>query len=358
LVALPPKKAKDVQDWVNELQLEVACSDSWSEAGQRFMAWVEENRHVVEAKAVSYPAEPVLGLVTRQFSTVRPKPVKYLVPDYFPLGKLVLWAGDGGLGKSILTLDQIACLTTGRPCLGLKYDACPPCDVLLVNCEDDAVDTIYPRLLAAGADMQRVFLVEGIKTKEGKPAPFSLAHYDAMSKELEDRPNVRLVVIDPAGAFIGRTGIDDHKDSQLRALLGPLTEVAARHKVTIILVKHINKGVTPKAVHKVSGSTGYVNAVRAAYMVAPDPDSETRRLFLPIKNNLCVRPRAVPYETEALSAEEAEQLLEPFTELSGEDRLLLARQLFRIRYFGQVDISADEVMQGRPRRRKTPTRWS
>jgi hypothetical protein len=282
--------------------------------------------------------------------------VKYLVPNYVPLGKQVVWAGDGGLGKSMLTLDLIACLTTGRPCLGLAYDACPPCDVLLINCEDDVADTIYPRLLAAGADLGRVFMVDGIKTKEGKTAPFSLAHYEAMNKELRERPGIRLAVIDPAGAFIGRTGIDDHKDSQLRALLGPLTEVAGQRSVTILLVKHVTKGVTPKAVHKVSGSAGYVNAVRAASLIAPDPDAENRQLFLPLKNNLCAKARAIPYETQALPAAEAERLLEPFTELSDEDRRLLAAQLFRIRYFGQVDVNADDVMTRQAREKKEPNK--
>src|SRR5207244_482487 len=82
---------------------------------------------------------------------------------------------------------------------------------------------------------------------------------------LQARPEGRLVVVDPAGAYIGKSGIDDHKDSDLRALLGPLAELAARHAVTILLVKHLNKGVTAKAVHKVGGSVGYVNAVRAAF---------------------------------------------------------------------------------------------
>ncbi len=116
--------------------------------------------------------------------------------------------------------------------------------------------TPWSRLLAAGADLNRVFRVDGIKTKSGKPAPFSMAHYEAMEQELESRPNVRAVVIDPAGAYIGKSGVDDHKDSELRSLLDPMGELAARQRVTIFLVKHLIKGATIKAVHKVSGSAG------------------------------------------------------------------------------------------------------
>src|SRR5262249_31552016 len=162
-------------------------------------------------------------------------PIRWLVPGMLPLGKLVLAAGDGGHGKSTMTLDLAACLTTDRPCLGLKYEPMAPCEVLLVSCEDDFEDTVVPRLLSAGADTSRVYRVDGVATKDGKSAPFTMAQYAAIEAELARRPGVKLIVIDPAGAYIGRTGIDDHKDSELRALLGPLAELAARRQVTILL---------------------------------------------------------------------------------------------------------------------------
>ena len=114
-----------------------------------------------------------------------------------------------------------------------------------------------------GADLDRVHRVDGLAAADGKPAPFSLAHYNNLERELEKRPGVRLVVIDPAGAYIGKAGCDDHRDSDLRALLGPLAELAARRGVTVLLVKHLNKGVAARAVNKVGGSTGYVNSVLA-----------------------------------------------------------------------------------------------
>src|SRR5262249_19558829 len=73
------------------------------------------------------------ALATTCLADIRPQPVHWLVPGYLPRGKLVLLAGDGGHGKSTLTLDLAANLTTGRPCLGLEYDPLPPCDVLLIS---------------------------------------------------------------------------------------------------------------------------------------------------------------------------------------------------------------------------------
>jgi hypothetical protein len=295
------------------------------------------------------------ALATTCLATIRPEPVRWLVPGYLPLGKLVLVAGDGGHGKSTLTLDLTANLTTGRPCLGLAHEPLSPCDVLLVSCEDDYADTILPRLLSAGADLDRVWRVDGIRDKDGKVLPFNLASYEALEKELKAKPNVRFVVIDPAGAYVGKTGIDDHKDSELRALLGPLAELAARTQVTILLVKHLVKGATARAVHKVGGSAGYVNTVRAAFVLAPDSEDEDKKLFLPLKFNLGCRPSGLAFRTCSLDAAEQRQILDAYGQhLDEKDRERLAGQLFRITWEGAVDITADAVMAENARREKGP----
>src|SRR5262249_5171571 len=224
------------------------------------------------------------------------------------------------------------------------YEPQGPGEVLICSCEDDFGDTIVPRLLALGADLDRIHRVDGVRTKDGKPAPFSLSHYRELESELEHRPAVRLVIIDPAGAYISRSGCDDHRDSELRALLGPLAELAAKHRVAIVLVKHLNKGVRARAVHKVSGSTGYVNAVRAAFIVAPDPGDPDRKLFLPLKFNIGPKPQGFAFRLKGLEPEESARLLAPFDHLTEEDRHRLAEQLFRPEWEGRVDDDPDEVV--------------
>lgn len=284
------------------------------------------------------------GLITTPLDEITPEPVRWLVPEYIPLGKLVLFAGDGGHGKTTVTLQMTAALTTGRPCFGLDYPAPRPADVLVISCEDDFADTVVPRLLAAGADLTRVRRVDGVRGADGKPTPFSLAHYERLAEELAERPGVRLVVIDPAGAYIGAAGVDDHKDSELRSLLGPLAEMAARHRVTILLVKHLNKGVTAKAVHKVSGSAGYVNAVRAAFLVVPHPTDGEKKLFLPLKFNIGRKPDGVAFRLTALPATECDEILSRFPGLAGEDRGRLAAQLFRPEWEGSAGMDADTAL--------------
>jgi hypothetical protein len=292
-------------------------------------------------------------LVTTGLDTIDPEPLRWLVPDIIPSGKLTLFAGDGGHGKSSLTLALTAAVTTGKPAFGLTYDAPPPGDVLLVSCEDDYQDTIIPRLLAAHADLGRVRRVDGVRTQSGKLAPFSLAHFQAIEDELTKRPTVRLIIIDPAGAYVG--GADDHKDSELRALLGPLAEVAARHDVSVILVKHLSKNTTARAVNRVMGSAGYVNAVRAAFLIVPD-DKEDRRLFLRLKANLSPASVGFAFRPVQLPRGEADALLARFESLTAEDRDRLAGQLFRLSFLGHVNAEADDALAANDRKQRGPSR--
>lgn len=297
------------------------------------------------------------GLATTRLDLIRPEPVRWLVEGLIPLGKLTLFAGDGGHGKTTLTLELAAGVSTGRPVLGIPSATPTVGEVLLVSCEDDFGDTIVPRLLALGADLGKIHRVDGVTAEAGKkPPPFSLAHYTALEQELNDRPEVRLVVIDPAGAYIGRAGCDDHKDSELRSLLGPLAELAARRQVSIILVKHLNKGVNAKAVNKVSGSTGYVNAVRAAFLIAPDPEDNDRKFLLPLKFNIGSPPQGVVYRLQALDPDEAEAALADFNHLRPEDRQRLIEQMFRPEWLGRTDDDPDAVMAQAARKERGPGR--
>jgi hypothetical protein len=354
--SMPPGTAKDSRAWFRAQAPDLTCADAVQELGQRFLAEVlNKQRPSQPGTEYHMHRQPGEGLVTTCLATVRPEPVRFLVHGYIPLGKLVLFAGDGGHGKSALTLHLAACITQGRCCFGLKYEPLARAEVLLVSCEDDMADTVVPRLLAGGADLGRIFHVRGSKGKDGNITPFSLAEYQQMEEELRRRPDVRLVVIDPAGAYVGRTGVDDHKDSELRSLLDPMAELAARRRVTIGLVKHLNKGATAKAVYKVSGGAGYVNAVRAAYVIAPDIEDPDKKLFLPIKYNLGLWPDGLAYRLEPLADDERDGILREYGgHLQAEDQQHLALQLFYLEWLGKVDADPDRLFSDLSRRDRGP----
>ena len=91
------------------------------------------------------------------------------------------------------------------------------------------------------------------------------------------------MIIDPVSAFLGST--DSHNNSEVRSVLAPLAEMAARHRVAVVVISHLNKG-QGSALDRVIGSIAFTAAARAAFVVTKDDDDPARRLLLPVKNNL------------------------------------------------------------------------
>ncbi len=226
-------------------------------------------------------------LRTINASTVSPRPIDWLWPGYIALGKLTLVAGDPGLGKSILTAALASHVSNGSawPVSGAE---CPKGSVVMASAEDDLADTIRPRLDAAGADAEKIEVVDFINEEDsdGKiiRRPFSLkTDIPALDEVVVGISDCRLLTIDPISAYLG--GTDSHKNSDIRSLLMPLADLAQKHRVAIVAVTHLNKG-GGNAMYRAMGSLAFIAAARAAFAVTKDQEDPSRRLFLPIKNNL------------------------------------------------------------------------
>lgn len=242
-------------------------------------------RVIAAAKAVNSLAT---GIIYQRLSDVQAMPIQWLWPDRIARGKLTMIAGNPGLGKSQLAINLAATVSTSGSWPG-DGRCSEPGAVVILSSEDDAADTIRPRLEAAGADLQLCYILEAIRDvdREGKTyqRSFSLKRdLEQLSLLLTDLKDVRLVVVDPISAYLGDA--DSHKNAEIRALLAPLGNLAAKHSVAVVAVSHLNKGGQQDALLRVMGSLAFVAAARAAYAVVKDQDEPDRRLFLPLKNNL------------------------------------------------------------------------
>lgn len=233
--------------------------------------------------AVEGPRVQVVRVVDVETRELEP-----LWPGVIWVGKPTLLVGDPGLSKSTMVCDVVARVTRHYewPCSGGKtIDG----DVLLLSAEDDVADTLRPRLEAAGADLQRVHFLESIivatqGTTQRHSWPSLVEHTGALAKWLKAHTAVRLLVIDPLAAYL--TGADTHKQSEVRAVLGAVAQMASRYRVAVLAVMHLNKGSGGNPLYRVSGSLAFVAAARAAYLVARDPQDRDHRLMLHLKNNL------------------------------------------------------------------------
>jgi len=234
------------------------------------------------------------GMMLTCLADVESKPLDWLWPNRIVLGKLNTLAGDPGLGKSFITMDIAARVSTGKAWPDQPDAKAPLGDVLLLTAEDGLDDTIRPRLDAAGADVLRIHAITAVQDP-GKPEMmFNLASdIQRLATELKRRPNVRLIIIDPITAYLGKT--DSYKDSEVRGLLSPLSKLAERHNVAVLMVQHLNKSSGSNAQHRISGSVAFPAASRAVWQIFKDKDDSKRRLMLLTKMNIAAEPMGLAY---------------------------------------------------------------
>jgi len=219
-------------------------------------------------------------------------PVEWLWEARIPRGKLSVVAGDPGLGKSYLTLWMCAVISRGG--LWPEGGRATPAEVLIVSAEDDAADTIRPRLDRLGADVSRITLIDGVLMDGAEPAqPFSLKMHVDLLREAIVEKDAALVIVDPLNAFLG--GIDSYKAAEVRGVLSPLAHVAAATHAAVLAVHHLNKGTSSNALYRASGSLDFVAAARIVHGVAADPEVEGRRVFVPVKCNIAAMPEGLGF---------------------------------------------------------------
>jgi len=207
-----------------------------------------------------------------------------------------------------MTIDIAARITKGTNFA--DGEAAPLGDVLLVSAEDNPNDTVRPRLDRARADVARVHRIKAVKVTLGDgntgESFFNLDRdIDALERALDRFPNIKLIVIDPVNAYMGRT--DTFVDSAVRAVLAPLCELAAERKIAIIAIMHLRKSEA-SALLRVSGSVGFVAAARIVWGFGPDPDNPERRVMIGIKNNLGRIASALAFK---ITSDNPENLDEP-----------------------------------------------
>jgi putative DNA primase/helicase len=250
---------------------------------------IADSVEAISIPKISPMSAPLIRrLITRRASDVQPEKLIWVWPGRIPEGKLVLVGGPPGLGKSQLTAFVTATISNGGdwPC---SEGSTTVGSVIFMSAEDGIEDTIVPRLMAAGANLDRVHIVAAATKPDGKGRKtFSLKTdvelLEAKAKEIGD---VRLIVIDPISAYMG--GSDGNGNVETREVLEPLAEMANRLHIAVVAVTHLNKGGgggSQNALNRFAGSIAFIAAARAVFAVIEDPEQEGRRLLLQVKNNL------------------------------------------------------------------------
>lgn len=243
-------------------------------------------------------------LAIRCLADVHPEAVEWLWPGCMARRKVSLVVGQPGLGKSTITASIAATVSKGGqwPAGG---GASSVGTVILLSAEDGASDTIRPRLEAAGADLSRIHIIDGVRDCSaeqgaGRSDSFRLDRdLEALREKITELGDVALVVIDPISAYMG--GVDSHKNAEVRSMLAPLSRLAEELSVAILCISHFNKTHSAESLNRVSGSIAFAATARAVFCVLKDPLDDSRRLLMPMKNNNGIDTGGFGYRIVAVS---------------------------------------------------------
>ena len=153
--------------------------------------------------------------------------------------------------------------------------------------EDDPADTLVPRLLANGAELSRIHIIQGIIDERGKRS-FDPATDMALLREAIEGKPIAMLIIDP---IVSAVGGDSHKNAEVRRALQPIVDLAAECDIAVYGVTHFTKGTAGRdPVERITGSLAFGALTRIVTVAMKMPDEGNHptgaRLFARAKSNI------------------------------------------------------------------------
>lgn len=243
-----------------------------------------------------------------KMSDVEAQEIEWLWYPYIAYGKLAIVQGDPGDGKTTLILNLAAKLTKGEG-LDENMKVTESMNVIYQTAEDGLADTVKPRLLQAGADCEKVLVIDESEK--------SLSMLDERIEEALIKTGARVLILDPIQAYLG-SGTDMNRANEVRNMTKRLAALAEKYKCAIILIGHMNKAAGNKAAYRGMGSIDFYAVARSVLLVGRVEGEPNIRAMVQIKNNLAEFGHAKAFR--------------------------LSEEGFR--WMGDYEITADEVLGG------------
>ena len=221
-----------------------------------------------------------------------PRPLEWLWKGRIPFKAVYMLDGDGGVSKSTLTCTMAAHISKGEN--WPDGAACPAGRTILCNNEDLPEEIIVPRLIAAGADRERVHIMLPGSDGDSFSIPEKI---EPLEREIAGQ-DVRLIVFDPMLDYLS-TKTSNISEQQVRRAISYLTAFAQRANLAIILIRHLNKDAKQNTKYRGSGSVAFYALARAGLMVVQDPSERSRCLMLPNKANWSALQSGLAYRVES-----------------------------------------------------------
>ena len=234
--------------------------------------------------------EQKIELKMIRMSEVQSQEIEWLWYPFIPYGKLTIIQGDPGDGKTTMVLNLAAKLSKGEA-LGENMKVTEPVNVIYQTAEDGLADTVKPRLELAGADCERIIVID--------ESDKSLSMVDERLEEAIVRTGARLLILDPIQAYLGG-GMDMNRANEARDMTKKLGALAEKTKCAIILIGHMNKASGNKAAYRGMGSIDFFAVARSVLLVGRVEGEPNTRAVVQIKNYLAAfgHPKAFALSEE------------------------------------------------------------
>ena len=220
--------------------------------------------------------ETKIGLQMIKMSEIQSQEVSWLWYPFIPYGKLTIIQGDPGDGKTTLVLNIAAKLSKGEG-LDSEMKLSEPMNVIYQSAEDGLADTVKPRLELAGADCERILVID---EKEK-----SLSMVDERLEKAIVQTKARMLILDPIQAYLGG-GMDMNRANEARDMTKKLGALAEKYQCAIVLIGHMNKTAGNKAAYRGMGSIDFFAVARSVLLVGRVEGEPNIRAVVQIKNNL------------------------------------------------------------------------
>ena len=190
--------------------------------------------------------------------------IRWLVPGILPRGEVTIVGADGGTGKGLYTAQLVAYVTTGKPSGFFRRPLETTGNVLLFSGEDDPSTVLRPRLLAAGADLEKVFFV----TADGYYADTGglLDIHEQEMLQIIERTRPALVVIDPLQQFLS-SRVNMANRNEMRAAVTPIRALGRKLDFATLFVLHTNKKAQVAGRARLADSSDLWDMARSVLML-------------------------------------------------------------------------------------------
>lgn len=244
-------------------------------------AYLKHSYQQVEASVSPHNNNVTVNLQCAAYIT--PEPIQWIWDGWIAKGKLHIFAGQAGTGKTTIAIALASTITTGSrfPDGSMSQKG----SVLIWSGEDSPADTLVPRLMAAGADLNKVHFVGDTTTNYELRSFDPATDMQTLMLKAASVPDLALLIIDP---IVNAVAGDSHKNGEVRRALQPVVDFGEKLNCAVLGITHFSKGGQGKdPIERVTGSLAFAALARVVLATAKIQEGDSvKRIVCRAKSNI------------------------------------------------------------------------